>query len=276
MKKDFFKISILVLLIASCNTTQKEQQENQKQEVVTPAEEILIIDTFKVYVTDTLFKSKISPCYTLSMNLPFYKTNTETAKAINHKINEVITQQTNIPLDSSLILYRDSLVQSITQELRETFDPDSEEANENLQYHYYIGGEFSAKPHKECIAYSMFFDIYSGGPHGTREIKYMNFNKKDGKFLTKGDVFDLTKEQELLDLILQKIMSDRNCKTIEELHNTTSITLIGDIYLGENFLLEEKGITFVYNTYEIASYADGTIFVFIPYEKLNEKQILSI
>jgi hypothetical protein len=36
----------------------------------------------------------------------------------------------------------------------------------------------------------------------------------------------------------------------------------GNVYVGS------KGLSFVYNPYEIASYADGQITLFLPYNKL--------
>ena len=67
-------------------------------------------------------------------------------------------------------------------------------------------------------------------------------------------------------------MSDRGVTTKKQLHEISSITVVGDIYVENNFLLEEMGITFVYNAYEIASYADGTIFVFLPYEDMKDEK----
>ncbi|HPS84855.1 MAG TPA: RsiV family protein, partial [Bacteroidales bacterium] len=36
-----------------------------------------------------------------------------------------------------------------------------------------------------------------------------------------------------------------------------------------NFMLSETGITFHYNIYEIASYADGSIDITVPYDAIR-------
>ena len=36
--------------------------------------------------------------------------------------------------------------------------------------------------------------------------------------------------------------------------------------LGENFYIDKKGIHFIYDPYEIACYASGTIDIIVPYK----------
>lgn len=275
MKKNILKISLLALLTVSCNQNKKPAytQPAQSIEVITTdtlMADTLQFETLKIYANDSLFKGRSYPCYTLSLNVGYCKAPDNVADAVNKKINEAITQHNNPEIAQSLKDYADSLKEATRQDLLEDFDPDNEELSENLQYHYYIGGEFSPMPLSGYLSYTISSDVYTGGPHGIREISYLNFNKTDGSFMTKEKVFNASKEKELLNIILKKIMESRDCATLEELHNKTSITLIGDLYVAENFLLEKTGVTFVYNTYEIASYSDGTILAFVPYEELND------
>ena len=44
--------------------------------------------------------------------------------------------------------------------------------------------------------------------------------------------------------------------------------LVDEVPATGNFYLSSTGLTFVYNPYEIASYADGQIALFLPYKKL--------
>lgn len=271
MKKHIIRIGILALLLTSCHTkTKKEETSQFTSSDIAVAEEELQYDSFVIQLTDTLISGQPAPNYTIALNLPFCKDGSPIAEAINQKLCEEITGESTQQLDSSFTAYAQKLSKTVEQELREAYDPDSEDLNMTLQYHILIGGEFSTHPLKGHVAYSVFTDIYTGGPHGNREIKYMNFDKSTGKYLNKEDVFDTAKEQLLIDLILKKIMSDRGCENIEQLHKISSINVVGELYVGNNFLLEDSGVTFVYNTYEIASYADGTIFVYLPYEDLKE------
>ena len=269
MNKHIIKLGVIAILFSSCHTDKKVETVETPSDNHANQEE-LTQERFTLQLTDTLIKGSQFPNYTIGLNLSFYNNENSVAESVNKIINNKITHTTIAPFDSSLTTYAQHLSKNIRQEILEAYDPDSEESNATLQYHILIGGEFSPQPLNGYMAYTLCTDMYTGGPHGTRDITYLNFEKSTGKYVQKEDVFNLSKDSVLLDLILKKIMSDRGVKTRKQLHEISSITVVGDLYVENNFLLEEMGITFVYNTYEIASYADGTIFVFLPYEDMKD------
>ena len=46
--------------------------------------------------------------------------------------------------------------------------------------------------------------------------------------------------------------------------------LVSEILPSDNFKVTEDGITFIYNPYEIAAYAAGTIRITIPWDELQD------
>ena len=66
-------------------------------------------------------------------------------------------------------------------------------------------------------------------------------------------------------LIFQKqLCKDWEAQNLADLQEKTGITMLGDLYLTNNFLLTGDSIMFLFNQYEIAPYAAGLISVTIP------------
>ena len=105
--------------------------------------------------------------------------------------------------------------------------------------------------------------VFSGGAHGNYSVSYRTFDKKIGKLISFYDFFDEDAYDSLLPLIEKEIKS-RDIFTFDD-----------SIFVTENVYFTEKGIMFVYNPYEISSYAQGIISVFLSYEKIPKNIILN-
>ena len=62
----------------------------------------------------------------------------------------------------------------------------------------------------------------------------------------------------------EKLCKDWEAKDLAELQEKTDITMLGDLYLTNNFLLKGDSIEFLFNQYEIAPYSAGLIGVTVP------------
>jgi hypothetical protein len=99
---------------------------------------------------------------------------------------------------------------------------------------------------------------YEGGAHGMYGCTYLHHDLQKNKEITLEDVFIKDYQKILTPLLLKK-------------SKELNIPLLSDtIEPTENFLLSSKTITFVYQPYEIASYADGIIEIEIPYQEIKE------
>jgi len=105
--------------------------------------------------------------------------------------------------------------------------------------------------------------VFSGGAHGNYSVSYRTYDKKIGKLISFYDFFDEDAYDSLLPLI-EKDIKNRDIFTFDD-----------SIFVTENVYFTEKGIMFVYNPYEISSYAQGIISVFISYEKIPRNLILN-
>ncbi len=268
----------LVLAAALCMTACTDRKKQPAQGLIindsTLQAEGITFDTLSLNIKKNLIEGHDVPSYDIQLVMPFAKGESQLAQAINQTICREYLAGESVEPRQAMQLYADSLVKVFTQELTEYYDPDEEMPNS--QYTWYVSGNLSKNPRPGCIAYSIYVETYLGGAHGSHDIYYLNIDSKTGKRLSKADVFKADKEEQLLQAITMRLAHDYNCKDRNELVEKTSITMLGDIYVEQNFTLEAEGVTFVYNTYEIASYAEGTISVFMPYEDLKDFMNMSL
>ncbi len=116
-----------------------------------------------------------------------------------------------------------------------------------------------------AVSYIQTSSSYTGGVHGMYGYSGINFDGTSGRPLTAADVFANT---EMLTAAL-----------IEQLRSWYPDTPFIDMEKGVenrvkegtlNFTLDPRGVTFYFNPYEIASYADGMLQVYIGYDQQPE------
>lgn len=104
---------------------------------------------------------------------------------------------------------------------------------------------------------------YTGGAHGTYSSTYQNLDLTLSRSWRLDDmVRDTTRLRGLLDAAARKHFK------INANESLGSRLLVDKIPVTPNVYITGSGIVFVYQPYEIASYADGMIQLFIPYSQL--------
>jgi hypothetical protein len=135
--------------------------------------------------------------------------------------------------------------------------------------------------------------LYLGGAHGMYGFDHLNYDLYENRILEFADVFsrDNLSDRTIREKLTKKaaaILADSVRKELGRklsLEETDILKMndleimqeggyfVGDAYdkfeISENFGLTPRGIVFVYNPYEIASYARGMVEVFISYEELK-------
>jgi hypothetical protein len=106
---------------------------------------------------------------------------------------------------------------------------------------------------------------YTGGAHGNFTVKVGSMYRVSGRKITLKDIaFTGEQKKKLLALIIAQTAEKFSCSV-----ETLPEKLLNMPVLTENFYLSSKGITFVYNEYEIASKGAGAIKIFIPYTQFQ-------
>ncbi len=122
---------------------------------------------------------------------------------------------------------------------------------------------------QNILCLSNYSYLYTGGAHGMNaQLNYV-YDLRDGKVIALNDIFDESSYADLGTLIVSQITADKGYSRSSELYDEGFFS-IDEIYPTENFGVDTKGITWVYNPYEIAAYAVGQTSVFIPWEQVAE------
>ena len=108
---------------------------------------------------------------------------------------------------------------------------------------------------------------YEGGAHGSNSIYGYVIDLNTGKLLTEDDFSGNNYKKNLSAVLVKKIMAAKGLTDASQLED--SGYKIEDIAPNGNFTIDDKGITYYFNEYEIAAYFVGITEVFIPYEELK-------
>jgi hypothetical protein len=104
---------------------------------------------------------------------------------------------------------------------------------------------------------------YSGGAHGYYGTSFENIDLQNLRRIELKDVLDSASAASTIQKILEKkVLARYNIEKLED------ALLVGKIEITDNILLTEKGIAFNYRPYQIAAYALGEIFLYIPYKEI--------
>ena len=108
-------------------------------------------------------------------------------------------------------------------------------------------------------------DAYTGGAHGNYSSVMYCLDVKNKKQMVLSDIVKIDSNT-LQDILERNLRKEYNIKA----NNALSTVLFDDfIKPNNNFYFNANGIAFMYNPYEVASYAQGQIVVFIPYSDLK-------
>ena len=110
---------------------------------------------------------------------------------------------------------------------------------------------------------------YEGGAHGSNSIYGYVIDLNTGKMLTEEDFAGVDYKKNLSPIIAKKIATAKGLDDVSQLEDN-GYNSLDDIVPNENFTIDDKGITYYFNEYEIAAYFVGITEVFIPYEELKD------
>ncbi len=102
---------------------------------------------------------------------------------------------------------------------------------------------------------------YTGGAHGMTTIDNSTYNLSTGKKVTLSDIFADVDNQELIQMMRGKLLSIRN----KELYFD-----FDTIRLHENFIIQDGGLQFTYNQYDIAPYSEGITEIHFTFDEIRD------
>ena len=111
-------------------------------------------------------------------------------------------------------------------------------------------------------------NIYEGGAHGSNVANCYVFDLAKGTIIAEKQIFTENYKKQLASIIVDKIVEANNLADPQKLGEIGYLNA-EEIISNDNFIINEKGITYYFNEYEIAAYVVGITEVFIPFSELT-------
>ena len=210
-----------------------------------------------------------APKCQINLQVKYVKGDDERARTVNNAIEERLFMFENLTMqqavDSFANFYTSEYKKNMAPLYREDVDNDTKHAW--YEYRYEIETE-TEEGKDDCLVYIVELSMYEGGAHGIEQKLAMNFDEKTGKQITYDDLFVQGYDHRLREMLLEKLKKHTNTHSLEELQEEGYLFSM-DIYAPQNFILDDDGITFIYNPYEIAAYAKGRTELTLSYAELK-------
>lgn len=145
----------------------------------------------------------------------------------------------------------------------------SDESPVGAWFSYYeMSSDDIAYNKNDIISYTVNFENYTGGAHGAHSFTNHVINLKTGNLIAEDEIFIEGYQEDLAQILVDRIAKLNNVDNVKELENIGFFS-IDEIFPNGNFLIDDNGITYTFNEYEIAAYVVGATNVHLPYEEIQ-------
>ena len=205
------------------------------------------------------FGIEVNPNFNITVSLdfdyPIVQQNTDLLNICEEILSEIFEFPTDSIITDSIILLEHFFGISELEEIDWYSDTDIK-----MNYEKSVNGKVLFTD-DNILSYRISSYIYSGGAHGYSHLTYFVFDLKTGKRLTEEDIFTENYQEIITEIMLNKLNVSNN--------NSLDDYYLDNIKPNSNFFVDEKGITYFFNSYEIACYAFGPTEIFISYQEIQ-------
>ena len=120
----------------------------------------------------------------------------------------------------------------------------------------------------DILSYTVNFENYTGGAHGAHSFTNHVIDMKTGNLIKEDDIFIEGFQEDLAQILIDRIAKQNTVENPKELENIGFFS-IDEIFPNGNFLIDDNGITYTFNEYEIAAYVVGATNLHLPYEEIQ-------
>ncbi len=134
---------------------------------------------------------------------------------------------------------------------------------------YYLEQISIAFNDNNILGIQSYLEEYSGGAHPDHSVAYTNIDTGDGTLISLSDIFMNGYETELNRVAAEQFKKTYRINEKNTCEDAGFWLEPGKFAVPENFLITPGGLLFLFNPYEIAPYAAGTIEFFVPYAMIK-------
>ncbi len=262
MKKSIF-ITEFVLLVCACTNNGKMAANINR----------LAFDSVVVDSTYALTQEHNSPKCEVSISILYVKDHKN--RIINHTLLEsgiftpdylsLSKEKNNIKL--AVHSFVNKYISDYKKDYGELYRQDKKNGDlYNCSYKIKTQTQDGAE---NILVYIASIYSYSGGSHGTSQTFVRNINIRNGHLITLNDIFVPGYEPTLKGMIVEKIYNKFKVNGFYDFKKQYRYT-DNNIYIPDNFILDEDKITFIYCENEIAPHRIGEIRIDIDKNYMNK------
>lgn len=243
---------ILLALITGCSTT-KNNEVSSAVVVENQWEHGVVMDYYlnPKYGNDS---TRAIIHYTLAKSNNPLKTLTDSL--ISNYLDHLKT-----PIDSLF------LKKFCTSFVEEYVDLVTNDSIDNFPWYLNLSLDFIFVDDKNLQA-SFFTEGYTGGAHGNSNFTYFMIDSQQKKVLKLEDICtDIPALEKRAEVYFRKM---NEMKEDESLSESGFWFQDNKFHLNQNFYFNSETLTFVYNQYEIASYASGITYLELPLKEMKD------
>ncbi|MDR1161445.1 MAG: DUF3298 and DUF4163 domain-containing protein [Tannerellaceae bacterium] len=264
ISKPLFTIVLVSALLGSCRTDKKTTTENNIQ-----------FDSVTVDTTYHILEQPDNPACNLQIKF-IYPTGFGDKDVLSQirkhfvvsyfgDIYEELTPEQAV--DEYVNIYLEDY-KSLEDDFKEEKEK-SKDAPVDAWFSYYEASYDEITFNKaNLLCYSVTFENYTGGAHGSQTQTNVVLNLQTGEIVKEKDIFIEDFQDALALLLVDKIARQNEVENVKELESIGFFSA-DEIYPNGNFLVDEEGITYYFNEFEIAAYVVGITRVKLLYSDIK-------
>jgi hypothetical protein len=119
------------------------------------------------------------------------------------------------------------------------------------------------------ISFSVYVENYTGGAHAAHTLTNRVIDMRRGTFLTEDELFVDGFKDKMAQLLVKNVVAQNKLEDPKQLEELGFFE-VDKIVPNGNFLIDDVGVTYSFNEYEIAAYSAGIIHVHVAYAELKD------
>lgn len=263
----FFVVASLILQLGFFSCTTKSSDIT------------VLIDSVSVDSICPLFHNYEKPAchFNLRMEVPYVEENSGLSQSLQRFLISIPRQGAfSEECDGTVIgmanTYLRTYIMQYLHEGKEAIDSYGEDMDAAATWMSYEEQAEGKVVFQEGNFLSYQFKVYSymGGAHGNTTTANRVFDLNSQQAITLSNLFSADNLAQVGVLLRQALATLNECESVEQLAQAGIFFSANEIEPTDNFLLDGKGITWIYDPYEIAPYAYGPVTVSLTWKELND------
>lgn len=242
-----------------------------------PSDYTILLDSIVVDSVCPLFHNYEKPAchFSLNMEVPYVEGNTSLSQSLERFLTQIprqgaFAEDTDGSLQGMADNYLRSYIMQYLQEGKvaiDSYGDDMQAAATWMSYEEQAEGKV-VFTEGQFLSYQFKVYSYMGGAHGNTSTTNRVYDLAGQSQITLSNLFTPETLEVVTSELRNALAQQNDCQSVDELAQKNIFFSVFEIEPNDNFLIDQRGMTWIYDPYEIAPYAYGTVAVSLPWNRL--------